>query len=145
MDLDPDIWMDQLWFFLRTVAHTYPDTPNKITQRKYYDFIHNLPLFIPHKEWGNKFSNILDSFPVSPYLANRDSFFFWIHFIENRVNKMIGKEEETLLQHMDNYYKMYLPKEIILSRKFGIHKKYITMGFIMFCLCFIAILYSYSY
>jgi hypothetical protein len=83
----------------------------------------------------------LDSFPISPYLANRDSFFFWIHFVENRMNKIMGKPEYTLLQHMDNYYREYLPKEIILSRKFGIQKKYIVLGFIFLSLGFIAITY----
>jgi len=137
--LDPDIWMPNMWFFLRTIAHTYPDTPNQIIKRKYYDFIQNLPLFIPHTEWRKQFSNILDSVPITPYLANRDSFFFWIHFIENRMNRIMGKEEYTLLYHMDQYYKEYLPKEIILSRKFGIQKKYIVLGFIFFCVSFIAI------
>lgn len=139
--LDPEIWMPNLWFFLRTMAHTYPDTPNKIIQRKYYDFIQNLPLFIPHTEWRKTFSNTLDSFPVTPYLANRDSFFFWIHYVQNRMHRLLGKEEHTLLQHMDHYYKEYLPKEIIISRKLGIQKKYIIMAFIFLCIGFIVTTY----
>lgn len=137
--LDPDIWMPNLWFFIRTTAHTYPDNPNKIIKRKYYDFIQNLPIFIPHTECRKKFSNILDSFPVTPYLANRDSFFFWIHFVENHMNKSIGKAEYSLLEHMDQYYKEYLPKEIIISRKLGIQKKYIILAFIFICIGFIII------
>lgn len=140
-DLDPDIWMPNMWFFLRTIAHTYPDSPNPVIKRKYYDFIQNLPLFIPHLEWRKQFSNILDSVPITPYLANRDSFFFWIHFIENRMNRIMEKEEYTILQHMDQYYKEYLPKEIIISRKFGIQKKYIVLGFIFCCISFIAFTY----
>jgi hypothetical protein len=53
----------------------------------------------------------------------------------------MGKEEHTLLQHMDHYYKEYLPKEIILSRKLGIQKKYIVMAFIFLCIGFIATTY----
>ena len=143
-DLDPSVWMPHLWFFLRTVAHTYPDEPNAVTKRKYYDFFHNLPLFIPHTEWEKQFSQILDSFPVTPYLANRDSLFFWIHFIQNRMNRTMNLPESTLMQHMDEYYAEYLPKEIQFSRKFGIQKKYIILGIIICCLCFIAITYTYS-
>ena len=139
--LDPDIWMPNLWFFLRTIAHTYPDNPNKTIKRKYYDFIQNLPLFIPHTEWRKSFSNILDSFPITPYLANRDSFFFWIYYVQNQMNKSMGKLEYTSLQYMDEYYKEYLPKEIILSRKFGIQKKYIVLGFIFICIGFVAMTY----
>ena len=137
--LDPDIWMPNVWFFLRTIAHTYPDNPTKAIKRKYYDFIQNLPLFIPHTEWRKSFSNILDSFPITPYLANRDSLFFWIHYVQNQMHKHMGKTEYTSLQYMDQYYKEYLPKEIILSRKLGIQKKYIVLGFIFFCVSFIAI------
>ena len=139
--LDPDIWMPNLWFFLRTIAHTYPDNPNKIIRRKYYDFIQNIPLFIPHTEWRKNFSNILDTFPITPYLANRDSFFFWIHYVENQMNKVMGKPEYTSLQYMDQYYKEYLPKELIVSRKFGIQKKYIILGFIFISVSFIAMTY----
>ena len=53
----------------------------------------------------------------------------------------MGKEEHTLLEHMDRYYKEYLPKEIILSRKFGIQKKYIILAIIFGCLGFIAMTY----
>ena len=142
--LDPEIWFPSLWFFLRSVAHTYPDTPNPVTKRKYYDFVQNLPLFIPHEEWGNRFSYLLDTFPISPYLNSKDSFFYWIHFIENKVNRMQGKQEERLIDHMDKYYSQYLPKPIILSRKFRISKKYIIAAFILICMAFIAIMYMYE-
>ena len=140
--LDPEIWFPSVWFFLRSVAHTYPDTPNAITKRKYYDFIQNLPLFIPHDEWGNRMSVLLDSFPISPYLENKDSFFYWIHFIENKIDKLRGKDEKTLLNHMDQYYSQYLPKPIIISNKLRISKKYIILAFIIICLFFIIITYS---
>ena len=47
-NLDPDVWLPHFWFFFYTVAHSYPVFPNAVTKRKYYDFVQNLPLFIPH-------------------------------------------------------------------------------------------------
>jgi hypothetical protein len=140
--LDPEIWFPSLWFFLRSVAHTYPHTPNAITKRKYYDFVQNIPLFIPHEEWGNRMSTLLDSFPISPYLDNKDSFFYWIHRLENKINRIQGKEEKTLLNHMDDYYAHYIPKPIILSKKWNINKKYIIFALIFICFFFIIITYS---
>ena len=45
--LDPKIWGPHYWFFIHTVAMTYPIRPNAVTKKKYYEFIQNLPLFIP--------------------------------------------------------------------------------------------------
>lgn len=86
-----DIWGPHFWFFLHTIAYNYPDTVNQVTKRKYYDFIHNLPLFIPEQNIGNTFSSMLDKYPLSPYLDNRDSFMRWIHFIHNKYNSYLGK------------------------------------------------------
>jgi hypothetical protein len=139
--LDPDIWLPHVWFFLRTTAHSYPEYPNQVTKRKYYDFIQNLPLFFPHEKVSNLFSHMLDKFPITPYLDNRDSFFYWIHFMENRMNRLLGKEEETHFQHMDNYYREYEPKVLVVSRRFHIQKKYIVSVVIFVMLAFIAVSY----
>jgi hypothetical protein len=129
--LDPEIWFPSFWFFLRNVAYTYPDYPNNVTKRKYYDFIQNLPLFIPHKEWSDYFSNLLDSFPVTPYLANRDSFFFWIHFIQNRIARILEKDEKTSTEYLEEYHDQFLPKPFIISRKYQLQKKYIYLGVLL--------------
>ena len=38
---NPEVWGPYYWFFLHTVAHTYPRMPNSVTKRKYYDLIQN--------------------------------------------------------------------------------------------------------
>ena len=45
--LDPEIWGPHFWFFINTLALNYPNNPNDVTIKKYYEFIQNLPLFIP--------------------------------------------------------------------------------------------------
>ena len=82
--------------------------------------------------------SILDSFPVTPYLSNKDSFTFWVHFINNKLESEHGNKEKTYMDHLDDYYNEYLPKEYILSKKLGIQKKYII--FFVLTLCFIFIL-----
>ena len=84
---DPNVWGPHYWFFLDTISHTYPQMPNSVTKRKYYDLIQNLPLFIPNPDIGDIFSKILDQYPVSPYLDSRDSFIRWIHFIHNKISQ----------------------------------------------------------
>ena len=91
MALDPDVWGPYYWFVLMTIALCYPLNPNDVTKKKYYDFIHNIPLLIPVEKLGNNFSNLIDQYPVTPYLDSRDSFIKWTHFIHNKVNQSLDK------------------------------------------------------
>jgi hypothetical protein len=138
-NLDPQIWGPHYWFFMTTLAMTYPNTPNSVTKRKYYDFISNLPLFIPNPEIGNRFSHLLDRYPVSPYLDNRDSFLRWVHFIHNKINHLLGKEEISFAAALENYFAEYRPKPIILSEKIKWRKAAIigVIIFILFALIYL--------
>lgn len=122
---DPVVWGPHFWFMLMTLAVSYPLKANDVTQKKYYDFLTNLPLFIPHPQIGNKFSDLMDKYPVSPYLEGKDSFLKWVHFIHNKINTQIGKDEITLTEALDAYYEQYKPKEIILREQVKYRKKLI--------------------
>ena len=128
MKYDPEVWGSHYWFFLHTVAHSYPLTPNAITKRKYYDLIQNLPLFIPQVEIGNKFSELLNKYPVTPYLDSRESFVRWMHFIHNKINLILGKEEISLMEANDRYEAEYKPKNI---ERLGIKKQYLYIVVIL--------------
>jgi len=112
MGLDPKIWGPHYWFVLHTIALTYPITPNEVTKKKYYDFIQNLPLFLPVPEIGNTFSKFLDRYPVTPYLDSRASFMKWTHFIHNKINTALNQPEITMDEAMVAYYEHYKPKAI---------------------------------
>jgi hypothetical protein len=121
--LDPTVWGPHFWFFLMTLAVAYPLKANDVTKKKYYDTINNFPLFIPHPKIGNNFSKLLDKYPVSPYLEGKDSFLKWVHFIHNKINTEIGKDEVTYTESLNNYYELYKPKEIILQEQIKYRKK----------------------
>jgi hypothetical protein len=125
MQFDSEIWGPHYWFFLHTVAESYPMNPNSVTKRKYYDLIQNFPLFIPVTEMGNRFSKMLDSYPVTPYLDNRDSFVRWVHFIHNKFNVLLGKPEISLPLSLEKYRAQYKPKPIYLSEKINMRRHYI--------------------
>ena len=42
MALDPKVWGPHYWFFLHTIALTYPILPNEVMRKKYYNFIHQI-------------------------------------------------------------------------------------------------------
>jgi len=141
MQFEPNIWGPHYWFFLHTIAYSYPDTPNEVTKRKYYDLLQNMPLFIPHEKIGNRFSKLLDKYPVTPYLDNKDSFIRWVHFIHNKYNHFLGKEEISLQLALDNYKAQYKPKPIILTDRINLRKHYVHIILLLVCL-FLIYLYS---
>ena len=49
MYFDPKVWGPHYWFFLHTIAESYPMHPNDVTKKKYYDLIHLAQLFLLHK------------------------------------------------------------------------------------------------
>lgn len=105
--LNAKVWGPHYWFVLMTIAVSYPIKPNEITKKKYYEFIVNLPLFIPNEKIGNKFAKLLDKYPVTPYLDSREMFTRWIHFIHNRINIILGKKNVSLGDAMKEYHDQY--------------------------------------
>lgn len=142
MYFDPKIWGPHYWFFLHTIAESYPLHPNEVSKRKYYDLIQNLPLFIPIDEIGNYVSDLLDKYPVTPYLDNRDSFVRWMHFIHNKVNVHLGKDEVSLPKAMDMYRNEYRPKPIYLAEKINWRKHYLHILLILVLAILIYIWYE---
>ena len=136
-----DVWGPHYWFFLHTVSQTYPEYPNEVTKRKYYDLIQNMPLFIPDVEMGNRFAAYLDKYPVTPYLDNKDSFIRWVIFIHNKFNTLLGKEEISIPEATDLYEAAYKPKPIYLSEVIHMRKHYIYIAFILICAFFIYVFY----
>jgi len=123
--LDPTIWGPHFWFFLHTIAMSYPHNPNEVTKKKYYEFIQNLPLFMPIESIGNDFVKILDQYPVTAYLDSRDSFIRWTHFIHNKVNDILQKPKITLNEFYMRYYEEYKPKDIKMKEHYRWREKII--------------------
>lgn len=140
----PEIWGPQYWFFLNTVAMTYPNFPNKVTKKKYYDFIMNFPLFIPISDIAKQFSEILDKYPVTPYLDSRESFVKWVIFIHNKINIMLNKNTINYNEFINNYISLFKDPKI-KNAKAKVEKKYIIYFLIILSLlAIIGIIYKFS-
>lgn len=136
MDLDPEIWGPNYWFFLRSIAMIYPKFPNAVTKKKYYDLITSFSLYIPNKQISKNFDLLLNKYPLSPYLTDRDSLCSWIWFINNKINIELQKPTIPLEKFYTNYYDMYKNKNAIkLKEKYKILKKisyFIILLFLVF-------------
>jgi len=128
--LDPTIWGPHYWFFLHTLAMTYPHHPNAITKKKYYEFVQNLPLFIPVDQISSDFSVLLDKYPVTSYLDNRESFVRWMHFIHNKINQKLEKPQINLNEFYIQYYEEYKSNTEKMSDFYKLKAKFIYCGVI---------------
>jgi FAD-linked sulfhydryl oxidase len=128
--LDPKVWGPHYWFFLHTLAMTYPHHPNAVTKKKYYEFIQNLPLFLPVEEISGEFSKLIDKYPITPYLDNRDSFVRWMHFIHNKINEKLEKPKISLSKFFIKYYDEYKSNDEKFTEYYRIREKVIYFGII---------------
>lgn len=128
--LSPLVWGPHLWHTLFTFALSYPVNPNTITKRKYYDFIQNLPLFLPNAEIRKTFGEIINNYPVQPYLKTRESFVRWVHFVHNVVNRITGRPDISLYEALDKYYAHYRTPIVSVSKTLGISKSAAQNAFI---------------
>ena len=129
--MNPEVWGPPFWFTLHTMSMTYPVHPNTVTKKKYYEFITNLPIFIPNADIGNHFAKLLDEYPVEPYLSSRMSFIKWIHFIHNKINVSLGKPDIPFYKFLEWYHKQYIPKDITDKEKTQWNKRYIEISIIV--------------
>jgi len=109
MELDPNVWGPHYWFFLHTIAICYPQYPNAVTKKKFYELIQNFHLFIPIENIANEFSKLIYTYPITPYLDSKDSFIKWTHFIHNKINEKLEKPEISLQEFLFKYYEAYKP------------------------------------
>ena len=141
-NLDSSVWGPHYWFFLHTLAMTYPHRPNTMTKKKYYDFVQNIPMFIPIENMAGDFSKLLNNYPVSPYLDSRDAFIRWMHFIHNKINEKLEKPKITLEKFYADYYESYKPKDIKMREYYKVRSKLIYL-LIIACIVF-GIYYFYN-
>lgn len=129
--LDPKIWGPHYWFFLHTIAMTYPHHPNAVTKKKYYEFVQNLPLFIPVEEISKEFEKLIDKYPITPYLDNRDSFTRWMYFIHNKINEKLEKPSISLNDFFVQYYNQYKSQNEKILEYYKLKEKIIYGGILI--------------
>lgn len=140
-NLNPIIWGKYYWFVLHTIALTYPNNPNNTIKKRYYEFINTIPLLLPNENMANDFSDLLDKYPVSSYLDNRQDFVQWTFLIHNIINQKLGKPSLSLHDCINNYYDHY----IIKKTWFEINKKSLLLFAFIFIIIIFSLLLNYFY
>jgi len=140
-NLDPKVWGPHYWFFLHTIAVTYPHHPNAVTKKIYYDLIQNLHVFLPIEHIAKEFSKLVEQYPITPYLDNRESLVRWMWFIHNKINETLEKPKITLENFYKEYYEHYKPKDVKYREFYKLRGKIIY--FVLILLIIAAIYFFY--
>jgi len=142
MKLNRTVWLPYLHFVLQTISLYYPEKPNTVTKKKYYNFINDLPLFFPEYPMGKNFIDLLDKYPVTPYLESRLSFMKWVNYIHNKIKLDLKEETTDFSKSLQEYYEKYKPKEVINRKWIKKKSKYIIFSVVL--LLFVLIIYLYN-
>ena len=94
------------------------------------------------EEISSSFSKLIEIYPITPYLDNRESFVRWMYFIHNKINEKLEKPQITLNEFFVNYYNQYKSQDEKLSEFYKIREKLIYGGIIVSILGAIYYLYD---
>lgn len=139
MNLKQEVWGPYYWFVLHTIAYQYPDSPSKSLKKKYYDFMINFPIFLPHTEAQTKFTELLKNYPVSTYLDSRESFMKYIYFIHNYFNDITNKSKKNYDDAWNEYLKKYEYSYKDSIQKYKLYKRLFIFIIILLLLVIIII------
>lgn len=109
-----EVWGPQYWFVFHTLCYAYPEKPNRVSKKKMYDFVQNIPFIIPNIPISDYFTKLLDKYPVTSYLDSRVDLIKWFHFIHNEINRSLGKQELSYEESIRQYQE-YIDKKTIKS------------------------------
>jgi len=82
------------------------------------------------EEISGEFSKLIDKYPITPYLDNRDSFVRWMHFIHNKINEKLEKPTISLNEFFVEYYNEYKSHDEKFTEYYKIREKVIYFGII---------------
>lgn len=105
--MNPQVWGPSFWFVMHTVSLNYPDDPSYTDRRTHYDFYHIIRDVLPCVMCRQHYTELLEQFPVQPFLDSKTSLVSWVVMIHNQVNKRLDKPMIDREEMLANYQQVY--------------------------------------
>ena len=109
MDPNPETWGNHFWFTMHTASFFYPVYPSPTDMYRYKSFFESFAHVIPCQECKKHYAELLNDYPIDPYLESRDSISRWVVLVHNKVNERLGKKQLSYQQTVDEYNKKFIP------------------------------------
>ena len=91
--LDPKIWGNEGWKFIRYIIQGFDETTQH--KRDICNFVNSLKDILPCEKCRCNFSKTIMKYPIEPYLANNDGLRWW-HDIRDEVRNHEGGPHKTI-------------------------------------------------
>ena len=85
---------------------------------------------------------LLDDYPVTAYLDNRESLIKWMHFIHNKINEKLEKPKISINEFYIRYYEEYKPKDLKMKEHYRWREKLIYTLVVLSTTSLIVYLYN---
>lgn len=85
-NIDPKIWGEAGWTFLRNIAKGYPNTPTPVDKMNYKIYFESLKNVLPCSMCRNNYRKHLSAYPVKNHLNNTNQLVKWVSLIKNKTN-----------------------------------------------------------
>lgn len=136
LSFNPKIWGNSAWFFIFSVALSYPkNKPSDEIKQDTYNFFTSLKTVIACKNpCGDNFKGYLIKYPLTDYiLSSRKKLLAWLITIYNQVRINTGKDKITTKEFKKLFYNPFKEKFTPFESK----KKYLYYKYLLILLSII--------
>lgn len=105
--MNPLVWGPSFWFVMHTVSLNYPDNPTYAERRTHYDFYHIIRNILPCEMCREHYRELLEEYPIQPFLDSKTSLVSWVVMIHNQVNQRLGSPMIDRNEMLANYEQVY--------------------------------------
>ena len=122
--MKPSVWGPQFWFILHIISFEYPDNPNELDKRVYYDFLISLKDILPCEKCKKHYREFIHKHPLHPFLDKKADLVKWCVDIHNFVNESLGKPILSMDEVLDIYSNLNPISPFAAIDKIAIAKKH---------------------
>lgn len=92
---DPKIWGPFYWYVFKSIAHNYPEHPNKETIIHTKGIFYGMQNALPCSDCRFHYREYIKRNPIDKALANKYLLIDWINTLENSIKKRKENDEKT--------------------------------------------------
>lgn len=121
-------WWSNCETMIRMMIESLPEDIHPVGQKKIYEWIYHIFIFIPDEQWSLYLNETLLQFPVQQYYQSKTSMFEWSYMYVNYIRNAMKLKPYTWNMWRDYFH----------SSKKKVHiKPYILGSFIGFLLSYL--------
>lgn len=107
--MDAAVWGPHAWFFLHSIAFSYPWEPSKVEQAHAIAFFKSLKSLLPCIICQLHYTDHLKESELKDAVTSRRKLVEWVHRLHNKVNQSLGKPELSIDQMVTFFETAYHP------------------------------------